>query len=52
MSGLIWIQTVWHGDGIPEIIFLNSLFLKKSADDKRKHAKFDRVNKTKYYDRK
>ena len=23
-SGLIWIQTVWHSDGIPEIIFQKS----------------------------
>ena len=29
MLDLIWIQTIWHSDGIPEIIFA-----KKSADDK------------------
>ena len=38
MSGLIWIQTVWHSDGNPEIIFRKSWFWKKSADDKKKQA--------------
>ena len=36
--GLIWIQTVWHSDGIPERIFGKKLNLKKkkkSADDKK-----------------
>ena len=33
MSGLIWIQTVWHSDGISERIFQKSWFWKKSADD-------------------
>ena len=28
-SGLIWIQTIWHSDGI-----LKKLILKKSTDDK------------------
>ena len=27
-SGLIWIQTVWHSDGIPERLFLQKLILK------------------------
>ena len=35
MSGLIRIQTVWHSDGIPEIIFRKSWFWKKSADGKK-----------------
>ena len=34
-SGLIWIQTVWHSDGIPERIFRKCWFWNKSADDKR-----------------
>ena len=29
MSGLIWIQTVWHFDGIPERFFLKKLIVKK-----------------------
>ena len=33
MSSLIWIQTVWHSDRIPEIIFGNSF--EKSADDRK-----------------
>ena len=33
MSGLIWIQTVWHSDGIPERIFRKSCLWIKSADD-------------------
>ena len=35
MSGLIWIQTVWHSDGIPERIFQKREFLKNSANDKK-----------------
>ena len=38
MSGLFWIQIVWHSDGIPERIFQKCWFWKKSADDK-KHEK-------------
>ena len=34
MSGLIWILTVCHSDGIPERVFPNSEFLKKSAGKK------------------
>ena len=33
--GLIWIQNVWHFDGIPEIIFRKKLVLKKSADNEK-----------------
>ena len=40
MSGLIWIQTVWHSDGTPERIFKNVNFEKKSADITKNHAKF------------
>ena len=35
MSGLIWIQTIWHCDGIPERIFEKDNFEKKSADNKK-----------------
>ena len=34
-SGLIWIQTVLHFDGIPERIFRKGSIRKKSADDKK-----------------
>ena len=33
MSGLIWIQIIWHADGISERIFRKHWFWKKSADD-------------------
>ena len=36
MSGLIWIQSVCHSDGIPERVFQKSWFWKKSADEKKK----------------
>ena len=29
MSVLIWIQTVWHSDSVPEGIFFKNLILKK-----------------------
>ena len=32
-SGLLWIQNVWHSDGIPERIFRKGW--KKSADDNK-----------------
>ena len=32
MSGLIWVQTAGHPNGIPEIFF-EKIDLKKSADD-------------------
>ena len=38
LSGLIWIQTVWHSDGVPERIFRRSWFWKKSSDDKKKNT--------------
>ena len=35
MLGLIWIQTDWHSDGIPERIFFENFeFWEKSADHK------------------
>ena len=36
---LIWIQTVWHSDGILERIFRKSWFWKKPVDDKKKQEK-------------
>ena len=38
MSGLIWIQTVWHFDGIPERIFQKVDF-EKNQQTTKKHAK-------------
>ena len=35
INNLIWIQTVWHFDGIPERNFRKGWFWKKSADDKK-----------------
>ena len=35
MLGLIWIQSVWHSDCIPERFFRKSRFWKKSADNKK-----------------
>ena len=34
LSVLIWIQTIWHSDIIPEDYFVK-LILKKSADNKK-----------------
>ena len=39
MSGLIWIQTVWHTDGITERIFLKKLILKKIQQKMKKACK-------------
>ena len=41
MSALIWIQTDWYSDGIPEII-LKALILMKIIEDEKKHAKLSR----------
>ena len=38
MSGLIWIQTVWHSEGIPENLFRKSWFWKKKSAVRRKQA--------------
>ena len=35
MSGLTWIQTVWHSDGIPESIFEKIYFEKNQQTTKR-----------------
>ena len=45
MSGLIWIQTVWHADGIPARIFEKVNSEKKLADDKT-HEKFSQHAKS------
>ena len=43
-SGLIWIQTVWHFDGIPERFFLKKLIEKKKT---KKHAKLPSMQRVK-----
>ena len=35
MSGLIWVQTVWHSNGIPEIIFQKVDFEKNQQMTKK-----------------
>ena len=35
MSGLIWIKTVWHSDGIPERILRKDRFWKKNSKQKK-----------------
>ena len=40
MSGLIWVQTVWHSDVIPERLFWKSNLKKqKYPQTTKKHAK-------------
>ena len=46
MSGLIWIQTVWHSYGIPERFFLKKLMFKKIQMTK-KHAKVPSTQRVK-----
>ena len=41
MSGLIWIQTVWHCIGIPER-FLEKVDFEKVQQMTKKHEKFPR----------
>ena len=36
---LVWIQTVWHSDGIPERIFRKNRFWKKISRRQQKHEK-------------
>ena len=36
---LIWIQTVWHSDGVPERIFRKKKMIKKSDCKIIQHAK-------------
>ena len=35
MSGLIWIQIVWHSDNVLEKTFEKASYAKKSADDNK-----------------
>ena len=42
LSGLIWSQTVWHSDGIHEIIFRKSWFWKQNQQTTKKHETFSR----------
>ena len=47
MSVLIWIQTVWHSDSVPERFFWGKLILKKVSRQQQKHEKspsIQRVN--------
>ena len=39
MSVLIWIQTVWHYNSVPEFLFLKKLNLKKVSRRQQKHEK-------------
>ena len=47
MLGLIWIQTVWHWWYSWKNFSKKSWFWKKSADDKKKHAKLPRRQRVK-----
>ena len=38
MSGLIWIQTVWHSDGIPERSFKKVDFEEKKNSSSQKES--------------
>ena len=44
MSGLIWVQTVCHSDGIPETILRKSSFLKKNHKTTKKHVKLPSIH--------
>ena len=53
MSGLMWIQTVWHPDGPPEhapesFFRKKNYFDKKSADAKKNHEKFPSIAATRF----
>ena len=45
MSGLMWIQTIWHSDGIFLKEFLRNLILKNQQTTK-KHENFSKVLNT------
>ena len=49
MLGLIWIQTIWHSDGIPERIFQKIYFSKISADDKKSMKNYEDAKSTKFH---
>ena len=49
MLGLIWIQTVWHTDGIPEMKGAIAFRRKKSADYKIMVCKFSQHASNEYY---
>ena len=46
MPGLIWIQTVWHSDGIPEDFFEKVNFQKKKSTDNKKAWKITHFAKS------
>ena len=39
MLGLIWTQTVWHSDGIPESFFYKKVDFEKNQQDNKNHEK-------------
>ena len=39
MSGLIWIQAIWHSDGIPEFLFEIVHLKKKKSTEHNKACK-------------
>ena len=46
MSGLIWTQTVWYTDGIPERFFFEKINLKKKSTDDKKACKITQHEKS------
>ena len=47
MSGLIWIQAVWHSDGIPERFFLKKVDFEKNQQS----CKMTQKQRVKSYDK-
>ena len=47
LSGLIWIQTVWHSECVPEGIFLKNLTLKKVNRRQKCHEKLPSMQRVK-----
>ena len=41
---MIWIQTVWHSDSVPERFFLKKLILKKVSRRQQKHKTYPALN--------
>ena len=48
MSGLIWIQSVWHSDGIPERIF-RKVYFENNRQRTKKHEKFPRGQRVNFF---
>ena len=49
MLGLIWLQTVWHFDGIPERLFEKVYLKKKNLQITKKHAKLPSMQRVKCF---